>query len=74
MKNDTTMTKVIRRQMVMHDITVVKLAKRLCVSRSTVERWVHHPERLTLLDWQRVNAVLHLDGEVFLKYGGFTHD
>lgn len=70
-KKEPILADLIRGQMGILNISQRKLAKKVGYSTATINNWCNHPERLSLDDFQLLNAVLHLDGKAFMKYAGF---
>ena len=53
------------------DMTQKSLAKRVGVAESTISRWVNFPDTMTISQFRKLNAVLHLPVDVFASAGGF---
>lgn len=66
------MRRAIAAQMAALDLTQTRLADRVGVSTTTINRWVNAPENLTLAQFQQINSVLHLPVEAFAAAGGFA--
>lgn len=61
----------IREKMLRLNMTCIDLAKLLGVSHATACVWVRSPERLTLSQLRRLNGILNLPGDQYLKAAGF---
>ena len=66
------MTMEIRKAMLNAGYDQKSLAKKLSIPESTVSYWVRHPESLKLSQWQLINRILHIPGDVIVTAGGFA--
>ena len=58
--------------LIRHDLSIPAAAKSIGIDARTLRNWVSHPESLSIPKWQRLNSVLHISPDSYIRAAGFN--